>query len=84
MSVILLVVLGLLGVFLAIIMVLFLLVGRNLKAMAAAVAHATSLAEKVEEQAGPPLVKAAPKRSMKEIFSVLPSLLRRADTLRKN
>lgn len=82
MSVLLVVVLGLVGVFLLVIMVLFLLVGRNLKEMAAAVAQATALAERVEEANGSPIMKPAPKRTLKEIFSVLPSLIRRADTLR--
>lgn len=83
MKLILLVVLGLLGVFLAVIMVLFLLIARNLKSMASAVAQATSLVERFEEL-GTPSLTPPPKRSMKEIFSVLPSLLRRADSLRKN
>jgi hypothetical protein len=82
MKLILVVVLGLVGVFLAVILVLFLLIARNLKSMASAVARATSLVEAVEERDRPSLTP--PKRSMKEIFAVLPSLLRRADTLRKN
>ena len=80
----LIVLLGLivLGVFLVTIVVFFLLIARNLKSIAAAVARATSLAEAVEEQGGPPLTAPPPRRTMKEIFSVLPALLKRADTLK--
>lgn len=76
--------LGLLGVFLAIVLVLFLIIARNLKAMASAVERASSLVQTVEEQGGLPLKAPPPKRSMKEIFSALPSLLKRAETLDKS
>jgi hypothetical protein len=64
-------------------MVLFLIIARNLKAMASAVEHATTLVETVEKQGGLPLAPPSRKRTMKEIFSVLPSLLKRADSLDK-
>ena len=76
--------LGLLALFLTILMVLFLIIARNLKAMAAAVEHATELVQTVENQGGLPLAPPARKRTMKEIFSALPSLLKRADSLDKN
>jgi hypothetical protein len=37
----------------------------------------------VESQGGLPIAPPPRKRSMKEIFSVLPSLLKRADSLNK-
>ena len=83
MSTILVLGLALLAVFLTILMVLFLVIARNLKAMAAAVEQATALAQTVENRGGLPIAPAARKRTMKEIFSVLPSLLKRADTLDK-
>lgn len=76
--------LGLLGLFLLVIMVLFLLIARNLKAMASAVDRATTLVQRVEQQGGLPIMPPPRKRTMKEIFSVLPSLLKRADTLDKS
>jgi len=84
MSTILVLGLALLAVFLTILMVLFLVIARNLKAMAAAVEQATALAQTVENQGGLPIAPPARKRTMKEIFSVLPSLLKRADTLDKH
>ena len=84
MNMILILGLGLLALFLTILMVLFLIIARNLKAMAAAVEHARTLVETVEKQGGLPLAPPAHKRTMKEVFSVLPSLLKRADTLDKN
>ena len=83
MNMILILGLGLLALFLAILMVLFLVIARNLKAMAAAVEHATTLVQTVEKQGGLPRAAPARKRTMKEIFSVLPSLLKRADSLNK-
>ncbi|HYR62879.1 MAG TPA: hypothetical protein VET24_09670 [Actinomycetota bacterium] len=83
MNLILIFGLGLLGVFLAIVMVLFLVIARNLKSMAAAVEQATNLVQTVESQGGIPITPPPRKRTMKEIFSVLPSLLKRADTLDK-
>jgi hypothetical protein len=83
MNMILILGLGLLALFLAIIMVLFLVIARNLKAMAAAVERATTLARTVENQGGLPIAVPPRKRTMKEIFSVLPSLLKRADSLDK-
>ena len=83
MNMILILGLGLLALFLTIIMVLFLIIARNLKAMAAAVEHATTLARTVENQGGLPIAAPPRKRSMKEIFSVLPSLMKRADSLDK-
>jgi hypothetical protein len=83
MNMILILGLGLLALFLAILMVLFLVIARNLKAMAAAVEHATTLARTVENQGGVPIAAPPRKRTMKEIFSVLPSLLKRADSLNK-
>lgn len=76
--------LALVGIFLVVIMVLTLLVARNLKAMAAAVAQASALVEAVEGQGGLPLAQPRPttRYSMKEIFAALPSLLKRADSLR--
>lgn len=76
--------LALVGIFLAVIMVLTLLVARNLKAMAAAVAQASALVEAVEGQGGLPIAPPRPttRYSMKEIFAALPSLLKRADSLR--
>ena len=84
MNMILTIGLGLLALFLTILMVLFLIIARNLKAMAAAVEHATELVQTVENQGGLPLAPPARKRTMKEIFSALPSLLKRADSLDKN
>lgn len=81
MNMIVVVALGLLGLFLVVILVLVLLVARNLKSMAAAVARATALAETVEQGSGPKLTP-VPKRSLKEIFAALPSLLKRADNLK--
>ena len=76
--------LALVGIFLAVIMVLTILVARNLKAMAAAVAQASALVEAVEGQGGLPMAPARPfmRHGMKEIFAALPSLLKRADSLR--
>ena len=74
--------LGLLAVFLVVIIVFFLLIARNLKTIAAAVEHASSLAQAAGQTGGPPLTGPPTKRSMKEIFSVLPGLLKRADHLR--
>ncbi|GAC1367296.1 MAG: hypothetical protein NVSMB32_12200 [Actinomycetota bacterium] len=76
--------LAVVGIVLAVIMVLTILVARNLKAMAAAVAQASALAETIESQSGSPLKPAAPppRHTMKEIFAALPSLLKRADSLR--
>jgi hypothetical protein len=82
MNMIVVVALALLGFFLIVILVLFLLIARNLKSMAAAVARATALAETVERQGTGPALTPAPKRSMKEIFAALPSLLKRADNLK--
>jgi hypothetical protein len=76
--------LGLLAVFLVIVLVLFLVIARNLKAMAAAVDQATSLVQTVEGQGGVPIAPPPRKRTMKEVFSVLPSLLKRAGTLDKH
>ncbi len=84
MNMILILALGLVALFLTILMVLFLIVARNLKAMAAAVEHATELVQTVEHQGGLPLAPLPRRRTMKEIFSVLPSLLKRADSLDKN
>jgi hypothetical protein len=84
MNLILIVGLGLLAVFLTILMVLFLIIARNLRAMASAVEHATELVQTVENQGGLPLAPPVRKRTMKEIFSVLPSLLKRADSLDKH
>ena len=84
MNMILILGLGLLALFLTILMVLFLVIARNLKAMAAAVEQATTLVQTVENQGGLPIPAAPRRRTMKEIFSVLPSLLKRADTLDKN
>lgn len=84
MNLFLILALGLLGLFLLTVMVLLLLIARNLKAMAAAVGRATTLVQTVEQQGGLPLSPPPRKRSMKEIFSVLPSLLKRADTLDKS
>jgi hypothetical protein len=83
MNMILILGLALLALFLTILMVLFLVIARNLKAMAAAVEHATMLAQTVEKQGGLPMAVPPRKRTMKEIFSVLPSLLKRADSLNK-
>ena len=83
MNMILILGLGLLALFLTILMVLFLVIARNLKAMAAAVEQATTLARTVENQGGLPIATPLRKRTMKEIFSVLPSLLKRADSLNK-
>ena len=83
MNMILILGLGLLALFLTILMVLFLVIARNLKAMAAAVEHATTLARTVEHQGGLPIAAPPRKRTMKEIFSVLPTLLKRADSLNK-
>jgi len=83
MNMILILGLGLLALFLTILMVLFLVIARNLKAMVAAVEHATTLARTVENQGGVPIAAPPRKRTMKEIFSVLPSLLKRADSLNK-
>ena len=82
MKMVILVALALLGLFLVVILVLFLLIARNLKTMAAAVAQATALAETVEQEGGSPKLTPPPKRTMKEIFAVLPSLLKRADNLK--
>ena len=83
MNMILILGLGLLALFLTILMVLFLVIARNLKTMAAAVEHARELVKTVENQGGL-LAPPARKRTMKEIFSVLPSLLKRADSLDKD
>lgn len=82
MNMIVVVALALLGLFLIVIMVLFLLIARNLKSMAAAVSRATALAETVERQGTGPSLTPPPKRSLREIFAALPSLLKRADTLK--
>lgn len=82
MSTVLVVSLALLGLFLLVLLVLFLIIARNLKSMVSAVERATNLAQTVESQGGLPL-KPVRKRTMREIFSVLPSLLKRADTLDK-
>ena len=83
MQTIVLVALALVGLFLVVIMVLTILVARNLKAMAAAVAQASALAEAVEGRGGLPRPQRPPVRhSLKEVFSALPSLLRKADALR--
>ncbi|GAC1366063.1 MAG: hypothetical protein NVSMB32_10090 [Actinomycetota bacterium] len=76
----------LVGIFLAVILVLTILVARNLRAVAIAVAQASDLVEAVEGQGGLPLTKpfTPTRHSMKEIFAALPSLLRRADTLRSD
>jgi hypothetical protein len=84
MNMILILGLGLLAIFLTILMVLFLIIARNLKSMAAAVEQATTLVQTVENQGGLPIAPPARKRTMKEMFSVLPSLLKRADTLDKH
>lgn len=85
MSTILILGLGLLAIFLTVLMVLFLVIARNLKAMAAAVEQATTLVKTVENQGGLPIVPQPRKRpSMKEVFSVLPGLLKRADSLDKD
>jgi hypothetical protein len=80
---ILVVSLALLGLFLLVVLFLFLIIARNLKSMVKAVERATSLAETVESQGGLQLRGPARKRTMKEVFAVLPSLLKRADTLDK-
>lgn len=82
MKLILVVVLALVGLFLVVIFGLLLLIGRNLKSLANAVGQVSQLAERVEAE-GTPRIPAAPrpKPTMKEIFSVLPSLLKRANTL---
>lgn len=80
---ILVVSLALLGLFLVVVLVLFLIIARNLKSMVKAVEQATNLAETVESQGGLPLRGPVRKRTMKEVFAVLPSLLKRADTLDK-
>jgi hypothetical protein len=82
MKLILVIVLGILAVVLVLVMTLLLVIGRNLKSMAAAVAQVSSLAERVEQE-GKPSFSPPPKRSLKEIFAVLPSLLKRADSLPK-
>jgi hypothetical protein len=84
MNTILVLGLGLLAIFLTVLMVLFLVIARNLKAMAAAVEQATTLVQAVEDKGGLPIAPPPRKRPMKEIFSVLPSLLKRADTLDKH
>lgn len=73
----------LVGIFLAVILVLTILVARNLRAVATAVAEASNLVE-IVEGGGPTTSKpfVATRHSMKEVFAALPSLLRRADTLR--
>lgn len=83
MSTVLVVSLALLGLFLLVVLVLFLIIARNLKSMVSAVERATNLAQSVESQGGLPLNQPVRKRTMKEIFAVLPSLLKRADTLDK-
>ena len=83
MSTVLIVGLALLGLFLAVVLVLFLIIARNLKSMVSAVERASALAQTVEKQGGVPLSRPSRKRTMKEIFSVLPSLLKRAEPLDK-
>ena len=83
MSTVLIVSLALLGLFLLVVLVLFLIIARNLKSMVSAVERATNLAQSVESQGGLPLSRPVRKRTMKEVFAVLPSLLKRADTLDK-
>jgi hypothetical protein len=83
MKLILLLALLVFGVLLLTVLVFFLLIARNLKAIAAAIARASSLAEAVEQHGGPPVPAAPrPRPTMREIFAVLPSVLKRADRLR--
>ncbi|HLI56037.1 MAG TPA: hypothetical protein VKY26_03285 [Actinomycetota bacterium] len=82
MKLILVVVLALVGLFLIVIFSLLLLIGRNLKSMANAIAQVSQLAERVEAEGTPTIAPTPrPKPTMKEIFAVLPSLLKRANTL---
>lgn len=83
MEVVLLAALGLLGLFLAIVLILLMVIGRNLRSMAALVSRASELAENVSAEGQPQLLGPQPKRSMKEIFAVLPSLIKKADALKK-
>ena len=82
MEVVLLVALGLLALFLAVVLILLMVIGKNLKSMAALVSRASELAETVSAE-GQPQLGPQPKRSMKEIFAVLPSLIKKADALKK-
>lgn len=82
MEVVLLVAVGLLGLFLAIVLILLIVIGKNLKSMAALVSRASALAESVSSE-GQPQIAPPSKRSMKEIFAVLPSLIKKADALKK-
>ncbi|MGH2719929.1 MAG: hypothetical protein ACRDJU_15320 [Actinomycetota bacterium] len=85
MKLILVVVLALVGLFLFVIFALLLLIGRNLKSLASAVGQVSQLAQRVEAEGKPSIASSPaaprPKPTMKEIFAVLPSLLKRANTL---
>lgn len=82
MKLILVVVLALGGLFLIVIFGLLLLIGRNLKSLASAIGQVSQLAERVEAEGTPRIASAPrPKPTLKEIFAVLPSLLKRANTL---